>query len=85
MAKVLSYAAFHVKTVVTVKAEEVFVYDILPADKDAYVTGLAIDIGTTTVSGVIVDLISGKILAKASSGNGQIRYGADVINRIIEQ
>ena len=29
-------------------------------------------------------LETGKILAKASGGNGQIRYGADVINRIIE-
>ncbi len=46
--------------------------------------GLAIDIGTTTVSAVAVDMLTGKILAKASSGNGQIRYGADVINRIIE-
>jgi uncharacterized 2Fe-2S/4Fe-4S cluster protein (DUF4445 family) len=27
---------------------------------------------------------SGHIYAKASAGNGQIRYGADVINRIIE-
>ncbi|MBP3664530.1 MAG: 2Fe-2S iron-sulfur cluster binding domain-containing protein, partial [Tyzzerella sp.] len=85
MAKVLRAAAFHVKAVVTVKDEEVFVYDLVPADKEAYVTGLAIDIGTTTVSGVILDLLTGKILAKASSGNGQIRYGADVINRIIEQ
>ncbi len=27
----------------------------------------------------------GRLLSKASGGNGQIRYGADVINRIIEQ
>ena len=27
--------------------------------------------------------MTGEILAKSSSGNGQIRYGADVINRII--
>ena len=85
MAKVLRETAFHVKAVVTVKEEEVFVYDLLAADEEVVVAGIAIDIGTTTVSGVIVDLISGKILAKASSGNGQIRYGADVINRIIEQ
>ena len=85
MARVMRASGFHIKAVVSVKKEEVFVYDVLPADREAYVTGLAIDIGTTTVSGVIVDLISGKILAKASSGNGQIRYGADVINRIIEQ
>ena len=34
---------------------------------------------------VLTDLTNGKLLAKGSSGNGQIRYGADVINRIIEQ
>ena len=51
---------------------------------DTAIVGCAIDIGTTTVTMVLVDLQDGKILAKGSSGNGQIRYGADVINRIIE-
>lgn len=46
--------------------------------------GFAVDIGTTTVSAVLLDLESGEVLAKASAGNGQIRYGADVINRIIQ-
>ena len=55
------------------------------APEDTALLGCAIDIGTTTVSMVIVDMTNGKILAKGSSGNGQIRYGADVINRIIEQ
>ena len=53
--------------------------------QDTALVGCAIDIGTTTVTMVLVDLESGKILAKGSSGNGQIRYGADVINRIIQQ
>ncbi len=57
---------------------------ICPAEDDALV-GCAIDIGTTTVTMVLTDLRSGKLLAKGSSGNGQIRYGADVINRIIQQ
>ena len=57
----------------------------IAAPTDTAVVGCAIDIGTTTVTMVLVDLESGKILAKGSSGNGQIRYGADVINRIIEQ
>ena len=52
---------------------------------DTAIVGAAIDIGTTTVTMVLTDLATGKILAKGSSGNGQIRYGADVINRIIEQ
>ena len=55
------------------------------APEDTALVGCAIDIGTTTVSMVLTDLESGKLLAKGSSGNGQIRFGADVINRIIEQ
>ncbi len=53
--------------------------------EDTKIVGCAIDIGTTTVTMVLTDLTDGKLLAKGSSGNGQIRYGADVINRIIEQ
>ena len=52
---------------------------------DTAIVGCAIDIGTTTVTMVLTDLTTGKLIAKGSSGNGQIRYGADVINRIIEQ
>lgn len=55
------------------------------APQDTAIVGCAIDIGTTTVTMVLTDLETGKLLAKGSSGNGQIRYGADVINRIIEQ
>ena len=47
--------------------------------------GIAVDIGTTTVTAALLDLSTGKVLSKASRGNGQIRYGADVINRIIQQ
>ena len=55
------------------------------APEETTLVGCAIDIGTTTVTMVLVDMESGKILAKGSSGNGQIRYGADVINRIVQQ
>ena len=81
---VLRASNFSVQCVIRVTKKDVFVYDILPADKKAIVGGLIVDIGTTTVSALLVDMISGEILAKASAGNGQIRYGADVINRIIE-
>ena len=57
----------------------------ISAPDDTAIVGCAIDIGTTTVSMVLTDLTDGKLLAKGSSGNGQIRYGADVINRIVEQ
>ncbi|ABR48192.1 ferredoxin [Alkaliphilus metalliredigens QYMF] len=45
--------------------------------------GVALDIGTTSVAACLVDLYEGKLLAKASSGNAQMKYGADVIHRII--
>jgi len=45
--------------------------------------GLAFDIGTTSVYGVLVDLSSGKVLARAGEYNGQLGYGEDVISRII--
>jgi uncharacterized 2Fe-2S/4Fe-4S cluster protein (DUF4445 family) len=45
--------------------------------------GLAIDIGTTTVSCWLVDLINGKVVAQTAEYNGQIARGEDVISRII--
>ena len=74
---------FHVNVVLKKLHHSVLVYDVVPVTEQR-ICGAAIDIGTTTVSGVILDLRDGTILAKASAGNGQIRYGADVINRIIE-
>jgi len=81
---VLREEDFDVKYVIEREEEKIFVYDVLPASSEVPVLGLAVDIGTTTVSAVIADIETGKITAKASAGNGQIRYGADVINRIIE-
>ncbi len=63
---------------------ETFLCMDICAPDDTKLVGCAIDIGTTTVTMVLCDLETGEILAKGSSGNGQIRYGADVINRIIE-
>lgn len=44
---------------------------------------IAIDVGTTTVCGEIIDLAQGEIIAEASDYNGQIRYGEDVITRMV--
>ena len=67
------------------EGEAVIVCDVRPGWDESPACALAIDIGTTTVAAVLADIKTGKLLAKASSGNGQIRYGADVINRIVEQ
>ncbi|MDA8211781.1 MAG: ASKHA domain-containing protein [Clostridia bacterium] len=44
--------------------------------------GIAVDIGTTTVAGYLVDLRKGKVILSASATNRQRTYGADVISRI---
>ncbi|MCD2492724.1 ASKHA domain-containing protein [Lacrimispora sp. NSJ-141] len=77
-------AGFHVQCVIRRTAKDVFVYDIYDIGETVRAGGLVVDIGTTTVSALIIDMLNGEILAKATAGNGQIRFGADVINRIIE-
>ena len=53
----------------------------VPADEPLW--GAAIDIGTTTVSVWLVDLISGRVQVQTAEYNRQIRRGEDVISRII--
>ena len=85
LARVLRESGFHVAVAGTLKDGVFHAMDVRNANEPQPMCGLAIDIGTTTVSAVITDLKTGKLLAKGSGGNGQIRYGADVINRIVEQ
>ena len=56
---------------------------IEPGDTTKRFYGMALDIGTTTLGGVLLDLTSGKVIAEASVYNSQIGYGEDVISRII--
>lgn len=46
------------------------------------VYGIALDIGTTTLAGYLVDLARGEVLSVSVSSNPQSVYGADVITRI---
>jgi uncharacterized 2Fe-2S/4Fe-4S cluster protein (DUF4445 family) len=57
--------------------------DLLPGHGSEHIHGLAIDIGTTTVTVWLVDLLTGEVLAQASEYNRQIQRGEDVISRII--
>jgi len=44
---------------------------------------VAMDIGTTTVYGQLINLNTGDIMAEHAEFNGQISYGEDVISRIV--
>ncbi|MDI6604057.1 MAG: ASKHA domain-containing protein [Thermoanaerobacteraceae bacterium] len=48
--------------------------------KDCY--GIAIDIGSTTISGDLVDLNSGKTIDSATCTNSQVKIGEDVLQRV---
>ena len=64
---------------------EEWLIDLLPGHADEYdpIWGIAVDIGTTTVTLWLVDLISGQVKAQVSEYNGQISRGEDVISRIV--
>ncbi len=59
------------------------VIQVEPEDTSKRNYGFAVDIGTTTVSGQLIDLNSGKIFGTKAVYNRQAGYGADVISRII--
>ncbi len=65
------------------KGETFRIIDVEPGDTTGRLFGLAVDIGTTTCSAVLIDLNTGKVIAEASSYNEQITYGEDVISRMI--
>lgn len=56
---------------------------VLPGDQTDRNLGVAIDVGTTTVTVWLVDLESGEVLAQVGDYNAQIARGEDVISRII--
>ncbi len=57
--------------------------NVQPGDTTRRSYAIAMDIGTTTIYGQVIDLISGDVLAEYGDFNGQISYGEDVITRIV--
>jgi uncharacterized 2Fe-2S/4Fe-4S cluster protein (DUF4445 family) len=59
------------------------IINVQPGDTSNENYAIAIDIGTTTVYGQLVDLLTGEVLAEHGEFNAQISYGEDVITRIM--
>ena len=57
--------------------------NVQPGDTTHRSYAIAMDIGTTTIYGQVIDLISGDVLAEHGDFNGQISYGEDIISRIV--
>ena len=84
LARTVRDAEWRVTTVIDrTEAEYARLIDVLPGDKTDTLYGAAVDIGTTTVTVYLVDLLTGEVVETAADYNGQIRRGEDVISRII--
>jgi uncharacterized 2Fe-2S/4Fe-4S cluster protein (DUF4445 family) len=59
------------------------IINIQPGNTTDHNYAIAVDIGTTTVYGQLIDLISGDVLAENGDFNAQISFGEDVISRIV--
>lgn len=57
--------------------------NVQAGDKTGENYAVAMDIGTTTIYGQLINLLTGECLAEAGDFNGQISYGEDVITRIM--
>jgi len=59
------------------------IINVQPGDTTNHSYAIAMDIGTTTIYGQVIDLITGDVLTEHGEFNGQISYGEDVISRIV--
>ena len=59
------------------------IVNVQPGDTTDRIYAIAMDIGTTTIYGQLIDLKSGAVLTERGDFNGQISYGEDVISRIV--
>lgn len=66
----------------TLDTEEKRILSVTPGDKQYELYGMAFDIGTTTVAGYGMDLMTGRTLNVNSQENPQGKFGADVVTRI---
>jgi len=59
------------------------IINVQSGDTSGRSLAIAMDIGTTTIYGQLIDLVSGEVLAEHGEFNAQISYGEDVISRIV--
>jgi len=74
---------WQVTVTITNSRDKPEVIDVQPIAESRHNYGIGIDVGTTTVVVHLIDLDTGGSLGVQSEYNGQIKYGEDVIARII--
>ena len=84
---VLREASFCVTAVLARRDDEWQLIDLIPGlpdddSADAHCFGLAVDVGTTTVSVYLVDMTTGEIAGMRALDNPQATHGEDILSRI---
>jgi len=81
-----SLRAWHWRCQAVVRADEVMAVQPLIGegwDTGPRLLGLAVDVGSTSMAGYLVDLDTGATLAAQGAMNPQISYGEDIISRLV--
>ena len=76
-------AGYRLTVTLARRGKTVEVVQFEPGDSSRRNVGAAVDIGTTTVVASLIDLSRGGVLSRKATYNSQIRYGEDVITRIL--
>lgn len=83
LSEVLRESEFKITAVLAYKEGALEILSLEPGDTTGSNLAFAFDIGTTTVTGQLIDLKTGAILGTRIAFNAQAVYGADVITRMI--
>jgi uncharacterized 2Fe-2S/4Fe-4S cluster protein (DUF4445 family) len=79
--RALRAGGFRVTVAVHQDVDRPLITGIWPGDHCS-AFGVAFDIGSTTIAGHLVNLVSGRTIASAGTANPQIRFGEDLMSRI---
>ena len=83
MPKLLRKSDWQVTALLARRGETAELVDLDPGDTSNTILGVAIDVGTTTVVAHLVDLNTSRTLGTQAKYNSQIRFGDDVIARMM--
>ena len=83
MSRVLRQDNWRVTATVELSDDRAQILDLVAGDTTNALYGAAVDIGTTTVTVYLVNLLNGEVIETAADYNAQIKRGEDVISRIV--
>ncbi len=74
-------AGFRGHAIVAVLSEELEILDF-SRELPSLLPAVALDLGSTHLEAAVIDLLTGKTLARGHAVNQQVEYGADILSRI---